>query len=237
VSAPTIRSGVGVLVVFAKAPRPGQVKTRMCPPLTPEQAADFYAAMLDDVLAATAAFAPPLGLAPVLAVHPADACAALARRAPLPFRIVRQRGASLAGRMQWAVHEALAAGAERVLLRGSDSPTLGADAVGEALAALDDHDVSLRPDRDGGYTLVGLRRGAAGLFDHRMSTGRVLADTLENADRLGFSVAVGAEGFDLDTVADVAHLLGTLGHRTEGVCPRTCAWLKHPDRREIMALP
>ena len=65
-------SEAGVLVVFAKAPRPGEVKTRMCPPLTPEQAADFYAAMLDDVLEATAEFAPRLGLAPVLAVHPAQ---------------------------------------------------------------------------------------------------------------------------------------------------------------------
>ena len=222
-------SEAGVLVVFAKAPRPGEVKTRMCPPLTPEQAADFYAAMLDDVLEATAEFAPRLGLAPVLAVHPAQACPALARRAPSPFRVVRQRGVSLAERMKWAVHEALAAGAPRVLLRGSDSPTLAGEDVERALRALDRHDLALRPDRDGGYTLVGLRRRAAGLFDHPMSTGRVLADTLANARRLGFSAAVSEIGFDLDTAADLSHFVHTVGQAAEGICPRTWRWVEDHD--------
>jgi len=229
-------SDAGTLVVFAKAPRPGEVKTRMCPPLTAEQAADFYAAMLDDVLEATAAFAPPLGLEPVLAVHPADACAWLARRAPTPFRVVRQRGASLSERMKWAVHEALAAGAKRVLLRGSDSPTLAGEAVAESLSALGDHDVALRPDRDGGYTLVGIRRAASGLFDHPMSTERVLDDTLENARRLGFSAAVSEIGFDLDTARDVTHFVHTVGQRAEGICPRTWHWLAQHDLREFERL-
>lgn len=229
-------SGAGRLVVFAKAPRPGEVKTRLCPPFTPEQAADFYSAMLDDVLAATAEFAPRLGLEPVLAIHPGGACAALARRAPAPFRVVRQRGASLAERMQWAVREALAAGARHVLLRGSDSPTLNGDEVALALQALDEHDVALRPDRDGGYTLVGVRRRAAGLFDHPMSTGRVLQDTLANARSLGFSAAVGEVGFDVDTVSDLTHLMRTLGHSAEGFCPRTLAWLRAHDLREFKDL-
>ena len=82
----------GVLVVFAKLPRAGEVKTRMCPPLSLEDAASFYSAMLDDVLEATAVFAPGLGLDPVLAVHPGQGCRELALRAPAPFRVVRQRG-------------------------------------------------------------------------------------------------------------------------------------------------
>ena len=57
----------GVLVVFAKRPEPGFVKTRLCPPLRPEQAAELYACMLDDVLVASARAAPALGLEPVLA--------------------------------------------------------------------------------------------------------------------------------------------------------------------------
>ena len=72
--------------------------------------------------------------------------------------------------MTWAVREAAAAGAQRILLRGSDSPTLDAEVVREALAALREFDLVLRPDYDGGYSLVGLRRPAAGLFDHPMST-------------------------------------------------------------------
>ena len=230
-------SGAGALVVFAKAPRAGQVKTRLCPPFSPEQAAGFYAAMLDDVLRATAEFAPRLGLAPILTVHPKDACAALARRAPRPFRVVRQRGASLSERMQWAVREALAAGASRVLLRGSDSPTLSGDDVAAVLAALDEHDLALRPDRDGGYTLVGVRRRAAGLFEHPMSTGRVLEDTLANARKLGFSAWVGEVGFDVDTAEDLSHLVHTLGPNGEGFCPRIHAWLRDQDLRNSGGLP
>jgi len=218
-------SPADVLVVFAKAPRAGEVKTRMCPPLSLEEAAEFYAAMLDDVLEATARFAPELGLSPVLAVHPAQACAALARRAPTVFRVVRQRGASLSERMEWAVREALAAGAPRVLLRGSDSPTLDRKAVAAALAALEQHDVALRPDRDGGYTLVGVRRCAARLFAHPMSTDRVLADTLEKARELGFSTAVGETGFDVDTAADLRQLRHAQRGENGANCPRTRAWL------------
>ena len=88
-------SSEDVLIVFAKEPRPGFVKTRMSPPLSAEQAAGLYAALLDDVLAATAEHAEAFGLAPVLAVHPPEACAALARRAPPGFRVVAQRGGSI----------------------------------------------------------------------------------------------------------------------------------------------
>ena len=85
-------SGSGALVVFAKEPRPGFVKTRMRPALSLEQAAGLYAALLDDVLAASASQAAQFGLEPVLAVHPPAACEALARRAPPAFRAVAQRG-------------------------------------------------------------------------------------------------------------------------------------------------
>ena len=114
-----------VIIVFAKEPRAGQVKTRMCPPLSPTQAAEFYACLLDDVLEATARFSVELGLFPVLAVHPPNAWRVLARRAPSVFRVVPQRGASLGERMEWGAAQAGAEGAQRILLRGSDSPCLG----------------------------------------------------------------------------------------------------------------
>ena len=109
-------------VVFAKAPYPGAVKTRMTPGLRPEAAADLYRCMLEDVLEATADAARVLGAEPVLAVHPPNAVRELAGLAPAAFRIVAQRGPDLGRRMEWAVAEAAAAGARAVVLRGSDSP-------------------------------------------------------------------------------------------------------------------
>jgi rSAM/selenodomain-associated transferase 1 len=218
-----------VLIVLAKVPRPGEVKTRMCPPLSLVEASELYASMLADVLESTARAARRLGIEPVLALHPAGPGRALALDVPTPFRVVSQRGPGLAARMAWAVREAAAGGARRVLLRGSDSPALDDDAIAELLAALDDHDVVLRPDLDGGYNLVGLRRPAAAIFDHPMSTARVLQDTLERARGLGLTTAVAAAGFDLDTIDDLRRLAG-VRERVAHLCARTLDFI---DRRGL----
>jgi len=217
------------LVVLAKAPVPGAVKTRMCPPLLPAQAAELAAAMLADVLEASAAMAARLALCPLLAVHPADRRAALARDAPTPFRVISQRGPDLSGRMAWAVREAAASGTPRVLLRGSDSPALDLGAVAGALDALDAADVVLRPDQGGGYDLVGLRSPAPRLFDHPMGTARVLEDTCARARELALSVALLPPGFDVDTVRDLARLARERA-RAAPLCARTLACL---DRHRL----
>jgi rSAM/selenodomain-associated transferase 1 len=215
----------GTIVVFAKVPEVGQVKTRLIPPFSPEQAADFYGAMLTDVLAATADFSRELGLTPILALQPWERRGAVERIAPAAFRLVPQRGGNLAARMTWAVREAAAAGALRILLRGSDSPTLDAEVVRRALAALREVDLVLRPDCDGGYSLVGLRRPASGLFDHPMSTRSVLDDTLANAARLGLHTRVEDPSFDIDTAPDLERLASARSAGITALCPRTLAYL------------
>ncbi|MBW2363446.1 MAG: glycosyltransferase, partial [Deltaproteobacteria bacterium] len=219
----------GALVVLGKQPLPGQVKTRMSPPLSLEQAAGLYAALLDDVLETSVRLCAALGLTPTLALHPPAACEPFAARVPPGLRVVAQRGVGLAERMSCAVAEAAAAGARPVLLRGSDSPLLGEAVVGEALAALDTADVVLAPDVDGGYGLVGLRRPVPGLFEHAMSTGRVFEDTRANALERGLRVATVCAGFDLDTVADLSRLARARGEHAERLCPRTLSFLDTHD--------
>lgn len=215
----------GAVVVFAKRPEAGRVKTRLCPPLRPEEAAELYGCMLDDVLEATAGAAAKLGLAAILTVDPPDACTALAARAPAAFHVLPQRGADLAERMEHAAADAAALGFAPLLLRGSDSPALGAELLAEALAALAGADVVLSPAADGGYDLVGLRAPTPGLFRHAMSTGSVLEDTLRNARALGLRSALLAPSFDVDVVEDLHELArARLQGRATG-CPRTLAWL------------
>ncbi len=215
----------GAIVVFAKAPRAGFVKTRMCPPLDPEEAADLYSAMLDDVLETTLHVARALDLAPFLSVAPADAQIEMSRRAPHGYDVIVQRGRDLSERMTWAVAEAAATGASPILIRGSDCPTLDFACVRGAVEALSDHDVAIAPDVDGGYNLVAMRAPAPGLFEHPMSTDSVLEDTLARARELGLSARVLDETFDLDTAEDI----GMLGRRRREVdshaCHRTLAFL------------
>jgi len=219
----------GLLLVLAKQPEPGRVKTRMVPPLSPRQASDLYSEMLQDVLVTSARIAVEVGLAPVLVVDPPHAAAALARRAPTEFRITPQRGGPLGERMEWAIREAAASGAGRILLRGSDSPILDQQRIEAALAALDDFDLVLSPDLGGGYNLVALRKSAPGLFDHPMSTRSVLADTLANAAALGLRAEVQSASFDLDTAEDLVRLAaarsGPRGSCVAQLCPRTLAFL------------
>jgi len=219
----------GVLLVLAKEPEPGRVKTRMVPPLSPQQASDLYGEMLQDILVASARIAAEVGLAPILAVHPPRAARALARRAPTEFQVVPQRGADLGERMEWAIREAAASGADRTLLRGSDSPTLDLPQIEAALACLDDFDLAISPDLGSGYNLIGVRKPVPGLFDHPMSTRTALEETLANAAALGLRAEVQSASFDLDTASDLKRLAaarsGPVGASVAELCPRTLSYL------------
>ena len=219
----------GALAVFAKQPAAGLVKTRMVPPLTPRQAAELYAALLEDVLHATDRACAELGLDAVLCAHPPDAVAPLAALAPPRFRVIAQRGADLSARMARCTAELAAGGSRRIVLRGSDSPILDAARIRAALDALEEVDVAICPDRDGGYNLVALRAPARALFDHPMSTRTVLEDTLGNARSLALRTRVLESSFDLDRASDFAALAAARdGSESVGVtqlCPRTLAYL------------
>lgn len=216
----------GVLIVFAKAPRPGLVKTRLCPPLSLEAAASLYRCMLADVLETSAAACRALALEAWLAVHPPDACAELAAAAPASFRVQAQRGVGLPQRMRHAICAAAAAGHRRILLRGSDSPELAAEALGDALAALTRVPLVIRPGLDGGYDLIGLRAPMPGLFEVEMSTREVLANTLARAARAGISAELLEAGSDLDTPEDLARLAHNPDPSLTSRCRRTLRWLR-----------
>lgn len=225
----------GWLSVFAKAPRPGRVKTRFVPPLTPAQAAAFYDAMLADVLRASADFASRLGLEPVLHFDPPEALGEFARREPGGYRLYPQRGRDLAARMANAFEQAAASGMSRMLLRGSDSPGLDFIVVADAVARLDaGDDLVLTPDQDGGYALIALKKPRDELFDIPMSTGSVLAETVARARSLGLAVSLTRPTFDLDRAADLAWIDLLSPERSSVLCPRTVEILGDFRRRGVL---
>ena len=194
----------GWLIVFAKAPRAGLVKTRLSPPLTLEQAALCYDAMLGDVLEATLEDAARLDLEPVLAFHPPDAVPDMLKRAPAGYRLCHQRGRDLSERMANAFAEAGAAGAALAVLRGSDSPLVAHATIADMVSRLEaGADVVFTPDRGGGYAMVGQRRHVPALFEVAMSTDRVLEETLALAARHGLDHACTQASLDVDRAEDL----------------------------------
>ena len=219
----------GWLAIFAKAPRPGTVKTRLCPPFSPEQAAELYRCLLADALEESAHAARALALEVVLAVEPPEAVAELAALAPAGFRVLAQVGPDLGARMAHLSLQAAAASAPLALLRGSDSPTLARADLARCVAGLDRDDLVVGPDRDGGYHLIGLGPRAlpraSTLFDHPMSTPTVLRDTVTRAERLGLRVGLLEPGFDVDRFEDLRGLAAARHRDVSIPCPRTLDFL------------
>lgn len=218
------RADFTALVVFAKDPQPGQVKTRMSPALTPEVAAAFYREMLVDVLAESERACETLSLAGTLTVSPKQAVQDLAELAPMSFSVVAQSGDGLGARMAFEIKRGFASGARRVILRGSDNPALGAEELAAVVSALDTHDVVASPDPDGGYGAIGLRVAAGEIFDHTMSTEEVLRDTLARAAEAGLTTRKTTGSFDLDTLWDLARLHAVRDSIPPTRCPRTLAF-------------
>jgi rSAM/selenodomain-associated transferase 1 len=196
-----------VVLVVAKAPVPGQVKTRMCPPLTANQAAGLAAASLIDTLAAALAAVHPRGDRVVVSlagsldeVDHAGLVAAMDR-----CTVIEQVGDGLGERLRDAHEQAsrLHPGLPVVQV-GMDTPQVTADLLRGAAALLAESDAVLGPASDGGWWLLGTRtpRAAAVLPDVPMSapdTGHLTHQALTD---LGLQVAQAPSLTDIDTYQD-----------------------------------
>ena len=212
----------GWLIVFAKAPRPGLVKTRMSPPLSLDQATKLYEAMLADVLHASAGFAAEFDLEAVLAFHPPDAVGEMIARVPSAFRLQVQKGLGLADRMANAFAEASAAGAPFALLRGSDSPGLDRTHIeASTLRLAEGADVVLTPDGGGGYAMIGQGAADSRIFDVPMSTDDMIDRTVALCRDLGLAVHQTKATFDLDEIGDLTAFDTMTRERSLDLCPRT----------------
>jgi rSAM/selenodomain-associated transferase 1 len=144
-----------LLIVFAKEPRPGHVKTRLTPQLSFEEAAQLYHSFLEDILEEMGQV-PDAQLA--LAFSPPEALFFFQNLAPPDTVLFPQEGRDLGERMSLACARGFASGFSPVLLRGSDTPDLPSAVVSEAreVLAAGKAQVVLGPCPDGGYYLVGL---------------------------------------------------------------------------------
>jgi rSAM/selenodomain-associated transferase 1 len=178
------------VLVIAKAPVPGRVKTRLCPPCTPEQAATLASAALQDTLAAAAA----AGAGRRVLVLDGEPAAWL----PTGWEVVRQRGHGLAERLAAAFEDA---GAPAFLV-GMDTPQLTPALIRAGLRALATHDAAFGPAADGGYWGIGLRRPRRAVFAGvPMSEPHTGAVQRRRLEVLGLRTAALPTLLDVDTIA------------------------------------
>ena len=204
------RDNAAQVAVFAKAPVPGEVKTRLMPLLGAQDAAELHAALVRRALAT----ARDAGVGPVSlwcmpeTGHPFFAACA----AEFGVSLHQQRGGHLGERMARAFHHLLASGP--ALLVGSDCPSLRADDLRAAANSLVTHDAVVQPAEDGGYVLVGLSRMLPGIFEGiRWGESAVMRDTRDRLRAAGASWHELPVRWDVDRPGDYRRLVasGLLG--------------------------
>jgi rSAM/selenodomain-associated transferase 1 len=221
-----------VLVIMAKAPRPGEVKTRLAPSLSPSAVTAFYCCLLDDTLA----LARSLGDVEVAIMCPESDVNELAHLAGAQLAnneasVVAQKGEGLAAGLtsvfaHFAPDHRSDAHQRRVIAFNSDSPHLPRSVLEDAFETLAAHDVVVGPTHDGGYYLVGAKASHPTLFARDgMGTSSALERLLSRARALELSLGFADPFYDIDVADDLTRLAEEL-RLAPARAPRTAAWLK-----------
>jgi rSAM/selenodomain-associated transferase 1 len=231
--------GVCALAVMTKAPQAGRVKTRLVPPLTPEEAAELNKCFLRDTGAAisSACRRRPVGdeeetaRASAIAVYtPVGAEYVYTDIFPADFSLLPQRGDKFGERLYFAVEDLFKCGFAAVCLIDSDSPTVPAENFAEAVGLLSTPEdlVVLGPSDDGGYYLIGVKKPHRQLFEQiDWSTERVLNQTIQRAAEIGLEVKFLPSGYDVDDDVSLRRLSRELlgERRDDSVAPNTRRFL------------
>jgi len=193
------------LIVFAKQPVPGKVKTRLMPHLSPEACAALYSGFIrDTVHTASSASADSW----VLAYDPPGAASAMRPFAPAGWDLVPQGDGDLGSRMHSALAAHLIHPGDCAVLIGTDVPSLPAAHLNRAFDLLTEVDIVLGPSTDGGYYLVGLRAPEERLFsDITWSSSAVFAQSATRARTLRKTLGLVPPWHDVDTAEDLNFLI------------------------------
>lgn len=237
--------GRSALALMTKAPRAGEVKTRLVPPLTNEEAARLNRCFLQDTGAAisvccSALTAPNPGrpIACGIAVYtPVGSESDYSDILPADFILLPQRGKKFGERLYFAAEDLFKCGFDAVCLIDSDSPTIPAENFARSVELLSlpgDH-IVLGPCDDGGYYLIGLKQSHREIFEGiDWSTEWVLEQTKQRATQIGVEVRELPRGFDVDDRATLYRLCDELLGENAGdnIAPRTKEFLRELIARE-----
>ena len=210
-----------VLVIMAKAPRPGAVKTRLASSLSPAAVADFYRCLLEDTLT----LARSLSDVEVAIMCPNLDVSELTQLAGNQATVLAQKGEGLAAGLT-SVFAQFAETQQRTIAFNSDSPHLPRSVLENAFETLAAHDVVVGPTHDGGYYLVGAKASHPTLFaSDGMGTSSALERLIRRARDLQLSLSFANPFWDIDVSNDLTRLAAEL-RLAPTIAPRTAGWLK-----------
>ena len=215
------------LVIFAKWPVPGQVKTRLCPTLQSDQAAELARCFLIDTVERVSSLK---DVQVWLAFTPSDTEPLFRELLPSSVRYLPQRGKDLGERELNIFVDLLGKEETTVAIMGTDIPSVPLASLQSAFALLKNPgcDAVFGPSGDGGYYFVGAKAVHPPLFENiEWSTEKVLQQTLGQARLHNLNVSLIPSWHDVDTEEDLRRLARQLGEiRSEKDAPRTRAFLK-----------
>ncbi len=201
------RSHLNAVVLFARTPVPGQVKTRLQAGYDADTVCRLYEAFLEDARLQLTALDDTDSF---VSIHSSEGQEYFDHFKNSGFRVVCQEGDDLGQRMRHAFASRFEEGYERVVIIGSDSPTLPTEYLRRALAA--ETDMVLGPSTDGGYYLIGMAGKVTEVFDGiEWGGGTVLASTLDKIKQSGASLFLLEPWYDIDEPEDLQFLKTHLG--------------------------
>lgn len=218
------------LVIMAKAPRPGMVKTRLSQSLPAPAVTALYRCLLED----TVTLAKSLNGVGVAIMCPAPDAEELTRLLGNAVQIVAQKGDGLAAGLISVFQHFTAAGQRQVIAFNSDSPHLAPSILESAFEILATHDVVVGPTHDGGYYLVGAKAAHPTLFENDgLGTRSALERLLVRTKALELSTRLTESFYDIDVADDLTQLAAEL-QLTPARAPRTAAWFE--EWKQIVAM-
>ena len=199
-----------ILVLFARAPRAGKVKSRLADALGEEAALEIYLAFLKDSIEIVRRVSPG-GIRPAIAWSGAEGRVPEVEEMLAGFEILEQEGENLGQRMSNAFADLLSRGHDRVVIIGADTPSLPLEHLYKAFELLRDRDLVLGPANDGGYYLIGARAVYPEIFrDIPWGTDRVLKETVALLRIYGVPRVLLPVWDDVDTIEDLEKLRAAL---------------------------
>ena len=224
------------IAIMAKRPEVGWTKTRLSPPLAPDEAVELYGALLRDTIRLVSSF-DRVQLA--IAVTPPDAVDEFGQWTPPNALLLPVEGPDIGECLSQALSKLLGAGYRAAFAINSDGPSLPREYVLDAMRRIHDADVVLGPSEDGGYYLIGMKSHYPGLFQGvAWSTDLVTAQTERRANTLGLRVERLPQWYDVDTAADLDRLVSELTVLPADELPHTrlLTWLETYNRLQASGI-